>query len=460
MEYYYGERYGPDEANFTYEYPVTTINASSPIWLDSAFLADYTVSALLARADNTDPGNVGFVARPEISRVDADTGIFFLSANSIIFAAPVDDPWYSAHKGPFNVTFYGTNAYDPDGGSSWFADYPATALGCTYQAQYCNPLLPAQQGCSPLMGLYSTALDPLDTDRGGLSSWFQGSQLDRLNSFLDILAEFTSDLGSILDTLGVAALKGRSTFSDASQGPLSSNQWQLDVESWSAIQLATIQRTMIEFANGPDWPNIEQYLESPLKNGTDAERDLCISQKILSTDYTSFSTLGLILTFVIGIIFIVISYSLEWILPWVQRHWRWDNYALTEWSTNGTLQLQSLAHEGVGAGTWTREIGCVPTTRPKELLAKLDLSDPAHPLLKAAPRTSDEPAEAESDGKKDASSSAEEADNSSTAPSTAPGRDTMVSAPVHDQTVAVDIPDHNGAPPASDSVHSMSLEEV
>ncbi|KAI9683248.1 MAG: hypothetical protein M1822_006113 [Bathelium mastoideum] len=227
---------------------------------------------------------------------------------------------------------------------------------------------------------------------------------------------------------------------------------------------------------------------------------------LVSTDYTSFSTLGLILTFVIGIIFIVISYFLEQILHWVQRRWRWDNYALTEWSTNETLQLQSLAHEGFGAGTWIRKIGCVPTTVPKELLATLDLSDPMHPLLKAAPRSWEESAEAESEGKKGASSSADEADTSSTAPSTtpgrdtmvskaaprswdesakaesegkegasssadeadtsllvpstAPGRDTMVSAPAHNQTVAVEILDHNRPPPASDSAHFMPFEEV
>ena len=221
---------------------------------------------------------MSFVARPEISRVDADTGIFFFSANAIRFAAPVDDPWYSAHKGPINLSAEGVISVGVGNVSFWLVDYPATVLGCTYQAQYCNPLLPAQQGCSPLMGLYSTALDPLDTDRGGLSSWFQGSQLDRLCSFLDILAEFTPDLGTVLNTLGVAALKGRLTFSSGIQRPLPSNQWQLDVEYWSAIQLAVIQRTMIEFANGPDWPKIEQHLGSPLKSGTDAERDFCTSQ--------------------------------------------------------------------------------------------------------------------------------------------------------------------------------------
>ena len=156
----------------------------------------------------------------------------------------------------------------------------------------------------------------------------------------------------------------------------------------------------------------------------------------------------------------MLSYFLEPILHWVQRRWRWDNYALTEWSTNETLQLQSLAHEGFGAGTWTRKIGRVPTTLPKELLATIDLSDPTHPLLKAAPHSSDETAEAKSEPKKGASSSAEEVDTSSTAPSTAPGEDTMVSAPAHVQTVAVNIPDHNRPPSASGSAHLVPLEEV
>ena len=44
VEYYYGEPSAQDQPNFTCEYPISTINVSSPAWLNSAFQRDYTIS--------------------------------------------------------------------------------------------------------------------------------------------------------------------------------------------------------------------------------------------------------------------------------------------------------------------------------------------------------------------------------------------------------------------------------
>ena len=48
---------------------------------------------------------------------------------------------------------------------------------------------------------------------------------------------------------------------------------------------------------------------------------------------------------------------------------------------NETLQLQRLAHEGVGAGIWLRAAEQRPVTLPGQTLATLDVSDIAHPVL-------------------------------------------------------------------------------
>ncbi len=67
-------------------------------------------------------------------------------------------------------------------------------------------------------------------------------------------------------------------------------------------------------------------------------------------------------------------------LPWVRRNYKM-RYAYAEWQAGSTLQIQRLAHESMGAGSWSNAVGTVPITRSEEKLAMLDISDPKHPRL-------------------------------------------------------------------------------
>lgn len=67
-------------------------------------------------------------------------------------------------------------------------------------------------------------------------------------------------------------------------------------------------------------------------------------------------------------------------LPWFQ-HNRKLRYAYAEWQAGSTLQLQRLAHESLGVGTWSNTTGTVPVTRGEETLATLDIRDPTHARL-------------------------------------------------------------------------------
>lgn len=73
--------------------------------------------------------------------------------------------------------------------------------------------------------------------------------------------------------------------------------------------------------------------------------------------------------------------TLEFTTAWVQKRWKVDAYKRLEWSTHGTLQLQRLAHEEIGCGTWTKGAQDVPITGPGDQLALLDISNPEHPRL-------------------------------------------------------------------------------
>lgn len=101
-----------------------------------------------------------------------------------------------------------------------------------------------------------------------------------------------------------------------------------------------------------------------------------VRQKILSTNYTSFSLFGLYFTFVTGMLIIIISYSLEPIFGYLHRRRDYSGYKYLEWTTNHTLQLQRLAYQGLGSGAWSGYTDTIPSTRDAYFLADLPLSYP------------------------------------------------------------------------------------
>ena len=102
-----------------------------------------------------------------------------------------------------------------------------------------------------------------------------------------------------------------------------------------------------------------------------------------STRYMSFSVLGLGLLLALGIIVVMIEYSMEAIAQCCQKRFKHNAYHRLEWDTNDTLQLHRLAHEEAEFGTWKVKSGRNPVlNNPGERLAILDISDPKHPRLK------------------------------------------------------------------------------
>lgn len=106
-------------------------------------------------------------------------------------------------------------------------------------------------------------------------------------------------------------------------------------------------------------------------------------QKIRSTAYTNFSVLGLSITLIIGGLIIVLAYTLEHIIAFIERRHSKIKYSRLEWSANDILQTQRMAHEAIGDGTWANCAGvdAVPVTEKPQSLAGLDIRDPDHPRL-------------------------------------------------------------------------------
>ncbi len=110
----------------------------------------------------------------------------------------------------------------------------------------------------------------------------------------------------------------------------------------------------------------------------------------------SFSVFGLGIIFGVGGLITILSFTLEPIMyhfssatTFLRRNPRAPKpkpHSLLEWRTNEILQLQRLAHEAVGFGTWSKTTSAIPVTDKGELLARLDVNPQGHPrLVRALP---------------------------------------------------------------------------
>ncbi|KAF2962752.1 hypothetical protein GQX73_g10823 [Xylaria multiplex] len=183
----------------------------------------------------------------------------------------------------------------------------------------------------------------------------------------------------ILEKLGPTALTSQKTLISSYQGPIAPHQWQQDVAHWWDISMATQQSISLSQAYLP----YNSDVGAARFNYTAPEfQKLCSNQKIRTTAYASFSLFGLFFTLTAGLLLTLVSYLVEPISGWLHNRNGYNKYPHLEWTANSTLQLQRLAHEELGFGTWSEGTETIPVTKPGQLLGSLDISDPKHPVLR------------------------------------------------------------------------------
>ncbi|TGJ88742.1 hypothetical protein E0Z10_g48 [Xylaria hypoxylon] len=192
----------------------------------------------------------------------------------------------------------------------------------------------------------------------------------------------------VVEQLGAASLTSQNTLTAGMQGPIASDQWQRDVVHWWDISMALQQSASLSQAYIPD----NSDLRAARFNYTAPEfQKICSNQKIRTTAYASFSLFGLFFTLTAGLLLTLASYILEPISSWLHKRKGYNQYPHLEWTTNSTLQLQRLAHEELGFGTWSEGTETIPVTKPGQMLGSLDISDPKHPVLRRPMDTDDAP---------------------------------------------------------------------
>ncbi|KAH8886193.1 hypothetical protein GQ53DRAFT_828197 [Thozetella sp. PMI_491] len=329
-----------------YEYNITGFSTAYPSYQLGVHDAMARNGSLIRSSE--------FFPIPELQREDADVMIAFLSAGGIRYLEPITDPWYNATIGmPANLHFDGEegNGQPQDPGMSIAVDTfyrqasVASPLACALQLQVCNSNLPKATGCTPLQSFFDVS-----DELASASAVFPDEEsVDRSQWILGLMLGTISTMSDVLKAMGGQSLSSRFSVSfQGVQGALPANQWQLDVQYWFATALASMQASVATLINGVSDPHTARYIAPPT---TDAERAICRNQRIMSAEYTSFSVLGIGITFGLGGFIILLSYSLEPLMGCIWKRWATKQYQQLEWRANDTLQLQRLVYEGLGHGT-------------------------------------------------------------------------------------------------------------
>ncbi|KAI3320102.1 hypothetical protein HD806DRAFT_547610 [Xylariaceae sp. AK1471] len=246
-----------------------------------------------------------------IDRRDADIYFLFLSGNGVTFQQPSEDIWYRVAAAPPNGA--PVDANETTGRGDYYPLEPASPMGCADQYQFCVAASPGASRCGPLASLADAVagaaplfdttyddimLNAIETDAAAFFSYFVKTAFPP-----DQLA-----IDTIVNALGPTSLLSQSHLFHGVQVSLEPNEWQLDMAHLWDITMAVRQASFLDTAYGPtssaDLAERLNFTSSDLKN-------FCNNQKIRSTAYASFSLFWLIFTFVIGMLFILISYAHE-----------------------------------------------------------------------------------------------------------------------------------------------------
>ncbi|KAI0887777.1 uncharacterized protein GGS22DRAFT_197728 [Annulohypoxylon maeteangense] len=314
---------------------------------------------------------------------DADLSLIFLSGNGVIYVEPSTDEWYRVSKTPTSISY--AEATNADSFPAYLPSEPASVMGCVDQYQFCRPDAKGGRQCGSLASIRDAIMSAapfFETSFDNIVDRVFETELGTLfQYFLNPVINTDYVIVGALEQLGSKGLTSYRKLYNGYQGPLAPDQWKYDVMNLFNISMASAQALYVNTAFGPTDPTV---LRLYADYDTPYSQKICNSQKIRSTAYGSFSLFGLFFTLVLGLLLTLISYLLEPIYSILYKKKGYNKYSYVEWTTNGTLQLQRLAHEEIGMGTWSNCLDSIPVTKAGELLGSLDLADPKHPALSSA----------------------------------------------------------------------------
>ncbi|KAF2727228.1 hypothetical protein EJ04DRAFT_595491 [Polyplosphaeria fusca] len=259
-----------------------------------------------------------------VHRDDADVSLMFLAANSIQYYGKVEDPIFQATTESSYIVDAGKNV------TFYESDYYVNPLGCVDQHQSCNPV---SHRCTKLDSYYAAVV--------AAQKDLQLNQFQYVTVSVISLDLYLSTISQSIGGRGSAALEAQQHQDGLISGPLPNTQWQKEVQYWFSTGLTKLQKHIFEYAAGPTNVIDYTYVSRP----SDAPSHQLCENLVVGT-----------------------------MIPG-------RGYKLSRWALDEKLQLQRLAFEGAGRGSWRAGSSAVPVTTEQTTFAIDIWGDRQHPTF-------------------------------------------------------------------------------
>jgi len=273
---------------------------------------------------------------------------------------------------PCNDPFFQANETVNDGTGDFESYYWATAMGCTDQHQIC---LDANSPgtCSPQLGsvqLSGWILNPSLT-----MTSTQSAIASQLESILALSTLQQSVLGRGYDALRAASTSIYQLGTWQQYGGLPDDQWIIEVNSWFAVQMANLQRSMVAWVSGTSVPYSGGARTLPASIAAEL---LCHQQMVpLPSGYQNFQFSSILLIIVLGIVIIVLALVVPSVVVSGKKKKKSESYGWLAWTLDEKLQLHRMAQQSSKWGhEWINQLESVPLTQKLPLESGKKVEEP------------------------------------------------------------------------------------
>lgn len=325
-----------------------------------------------------DNPNAGFLAKPELFVPNSTVTLVFASS-LCQYREPSDDLWLPAHT-PFNSSILEGTQGAVSTGLVYTPDKTLNVMACTAQYQFCNSFksADADPNCTSLQSIDRFVFDGATffTEQAN-TSLFTDDQTHIIK--IIIFAAAQARIGYYLPHLESPILAD-DLGSGLSSAPLPSNQWITEASNWFTVSQTHLQSSIVDFATGPPGSDAQYTYGLTAKNA--ALQYFCSRQIIRRQGYTNFSILAISLIFGFGGLIICISFFIETLVGYFQTKFGRGKYHFMRWHLDPALQLQRMAFEETGLGSWKQGANEIPITEKGEVFAPATEWDVWHPSIK------------------------------------------------------------------------------
>lgn len=184
---------------------------------------------------------------PELQLQQLRVVLYFLVPSGVAYVNSTNDPWFSATTGT------GLGRYRPD--------EPATVLGCASSLKFCNPKLPAAESCLDFWHSREEEFErvfPDIKDRMVVRPLMITSTLYTAGGIYNFY--LAKSVPSLLARETLQSVSPHHPYQAVQTKPLSSDQWQKEIEYVSQAFLAAMQHSFVDYARG-SWYGGEHFCD-------------------------------------------------------------------------------------------------------------------------------------------------------------------------------------------------------